>query len=253
MGRHDLAFTHLEKYNYFNDSLRGIETLNRIADLEMKSVIEREKQKIKILEQETEITKKENSNKQITLYFILSGISLLLVIFVLVNRNLKVSLQRNKLNQKILDQEQRQLRTELSFKQSEIENFATYIQEKNKILEEVKLRLTEIRNKSNDSEVSKELLSTIGHNLYIDKDRKELELKINQVHQEFLSRLGNNFPNLTKTDLRLCSLLLLNLTSKDIAVILNIAPDSVKKSRNRLRKKLNLDINSDIVLFLKKI
>lgn len=56
---------------------------------------------------------------------------------------------------------------------------------------------------------------------------------------QFQDRLKQRYPNLTAYDLRLCTYLKANLTTKEIATLLNITPDSVKKAKHRLRKKLN--------------
>ncbi len=58
-------------------------------------------------------------------------------------------------------------------------------------------------------------------------------------YHDFLDRLKMNYPELTPSDLRLCALLKMNLTTKEIASILNITPDSLRKSKYRLRKKIN--------------
>lgn len=55
---------------------------------------------------------------------------------------------------------------------------------------------------------------------------------------EFQAELKNRYPKLTPYDLRLCTYLKANLTTKEIATLLNITPDSVKKAKHRLRKKL---------------
>ena len=56
---------------------------------------------------------------------------------------------------------------------------------------------------------------------------------------QFQERLKRQFPLLTAYDLRLCTYLKANLSTKEIATLLNITPDSVKKAKHRLRKKLN--------------
>ncbi|OEK07188.1 helix-turn-helix transcriptional regulator [Roseivirga misakiensis] len=61
--------------------------------------------------------------------------------------------------------------------------------------------------------------------------------------QELLKR---RYPNLTAYDIRLCTYLKANFSTKEIAVILNITPDSVKKAKHRLRKKLKLRPDTSI-------
>lgn len=58
---------------------------------------------------------------------------------------------------------------------------------------------------------------------------------------QFQDRLKARYPRLTAYDLRLCTYLKANLATKEIAILLNITPDSVKKAKHRLRKKLELN------------
>ncbi|WP_141719631.1 helix-turn-helix transcriptional regulator [Roseivirga misakiensis] len=54
------------------------------------------------------------------------------------------------------------------------------------------------------------------------------------------NQIKQRYPNLTAYDLRLCTYLKANLSTKEIATLLNITPDSVKKAKHRLRKKMNI-------------
>ncbi|GAB5526550.1 MAG: hypothetical protein Roseis2KO_44220 [Roseivirga sp.] len=68
-----------------------------------------------------------------------------------------------------------------------------------------------------------------------------LLLELEESNQRFQQQLKSRFPGLTAYDLRLCTYLKANLTTKEIATLLNITPDSVKKAKHRLRKKLEMD------------
>ena len=67
-----------------------------------------------------------------------------------------------------------------------------------------------------------------------------LLLGLEQSNQRFQQQLKRRFPRLTAYDLRLCIYLKANLSTKEIAILLNITPDSVKKAKHRLRKKISL-------------
>lgn len=56
---------------------------------------------------------------------------------------------------------------------------------------------------------------------------------------KFQEKLKTQYPSLTSYELRLCTYLRANLSTKEIAILLNITPDSVKKAKHRLRKKIN--------------
>ena len=76
-------------------------------------------------------------------------------------------------------------------------------------------------------------------------------MKLDALSSSFYDKLNTQFEGLTKTEIRLCSLIKLELDSKQIASLQNINPSSVKKSRNRLRKKLNLSPGQDLDAFLR--
>ena len=66
----------------------------------------------------------------------------------------------------------------------------------------------------------------------------------------FFQKLTEKYPDLTGQEMRLCAYLRINLTSKEIAQILFIQPTAVNKRRNRLRKKLELTGDDDLLHFL---
>lgn len=67
-----------------------------------------------------------------------------------------------------------------------------------------------------------------------------LILELQGSHVAFRKAMAEKFVHLTEYDLRLCVFLKANLTTKEIATLLNITPDSVKKAKHRLRKKLSM-------------
>ena len=74
-----------------------------------------------------------------------------------------------------------------------------------------------------------------------------------QNHPNFTQRLSKQFAGITPTELKICALLRMNMTSKDIASLLFLEVESVKSFRYRIRKKLNLDSEDNLVNFLIKI
>lgn len=68
--------------------------------------------------------------------------------------------------------------------------------------------------------------------------------------KDFLKKIKAAHPSLTPSDLKLCAYLRLNLTSKEIAPMLNISIRSVEIKRYRLRKKLNLLHDDGLVNYI---
>lgn len=71
-----------------------------------------------------------------------------------------------------------------------------------------------------------------------------LLMELESSNSRFQHQLKHRHPRLTAYDLRLCTYLKSNLSTKEIATLLNITPDSVKKAKHRLRKKLGMDSNT---------
>jgi CheY-like chemotaxis protein len=82
---------------------------------------------------------------------------------------------------------------------------------------------------------------------------QDFESRFENVYESFYQRLQEQFPDLTPGDKKLCALLRLNISSKDIAAITSQNPQSVDMARYRLRKKLNLSPEDNLVDFLLKI
>jgi DNA-binding CsgD family transcriptional regulator len=79
---------------------------------------------------------------------------------------------------------------------------------------------------------------------------QHFDMIFKQMHGNFLEKLIECCPDLTKTELQICSLLRLNLSSKEIARLMNINPASIDGTRHRIRKKLNIDPEASLTSYL---
>lgn len=98
-----------------------------------------------------------------------------------------------------------------------------------------------------------EIQNMIRETLQLDKDRDAFQLYVNQNNERFYSSLREKYPKLTASDVRLAALIRLNLSSKEIASILNISSKSVEMSRYRLRKKMQLSAHINLSEFIRNI
>ena len=89
-------------------------------------------------------------------------------------------------------------------------------------------------------------INTIDRNLNNQDDWMFFEQAFNNADKDFLRKVKKTHPELTNNDLRLCAYLRLNLSSKEIAPLLNISLSSVEIKRYRLRKKMNLSRNQGL-------
>lgn len=153
-----------------------------------------------------------------------------------------------------VNSENAELEKEIEFKRKEQMNIALSIIQKNRFLEKLRTKIDAIINKSDTNQVElSNLKKLIVENLSIDKDRQRFNIYINELNRDFYFRLLNRYPNLTENEQHLCALVRLNLSSKDMASILNISTKSVEVNRHRLRKKMHLKRENNLSEIISKL
>ena len=149
-----------------------------------------------------------------------------------------------------------QLQSELEHQGRELASSTMHIVQKSEMLLSIKEKLKKINTLSNDPKIKpemSELIKTIEKDTLIDKDWGKFELYFNQVHNSFTQSLKLRFPSLSANDIKMCSYLRMNLSTKEIASILNITTRGVEVSRYRLRKKMGLENGANIGDFLSQL
>ncbi len=119
---------------------------------------------------------------------------------------------------------------------------------KNEVLNSIK---KELKKNSKSMEIESALV-LIDRNLNNSKDWQFFEKAFNNADKDFLEKIKIAHPDLTPNDLRFCAYLRLNLSSKEIAPLLNISTKSVETKRYRLRKRLNLEHDDGLVEYILK-
>ncbi|MCG8387816.1 MAG: tetratricopeptide repeat protein [Cytophagales bacterium] len=131
---------------------------------------------------------------------------------------------------------------ELEYKNKEIVNFALQITEKNEFIEMVNHQINKLKttSKEGSGEIQK-LAMLVRDHLSISRQREEFNAHVENVYDAFFKRLDDRYPGLSQAEKKLAALLRLNLSSKEIASVVNISPKSVDMNRYRLRKKMGLE------------
>ncbi len=145
------------------------------------------------------------------------------------------------------------LRAELSYKSKELANSTMSIIRKNEFLLEMKELLKQQKVSIGDRFPNKyyqALQKKIDRNLSGGDDWKIFEAHLEKAHEPFIHRLLKKYPDLSHSDLRLCTYLRMNLSSKEIAPLLHISVRGVENHRYRLRKKLNITPNQNLTDFI---
>lgn len=145
------------------------------------------------------------------------------------------------------------LRQEMKNKDKELAESTMRTIKKNEFLISLKKDLNKIATLTPSQDVKRSAKSTIrkiNHDIDNEHNWKVFEQHFLDVHEQFISRIKKEYPDITPSELRLCACLRMNLSSKEIASLFNISVRGVETSRYRLRKTLNLDRKINLTDFI---
>ncbi|MDG1761627.1 MAG: triple tyrosine motif-containing protein [Flavobacteriaceae bacterium] len=160
------------------------------------------------------------------------------------NRILEIKELEN--NQELMKFKNEQLQKDIENKNRELAISTMSTIRRNKFLGSIK---DSLKDEENSPKV-RAVIRTIDRNLNNDDDWKFFEEAFNNADKDFLKKVKQIHPSLTHNDLRLCAYLRLNLSSKEIAPLLNISSRSVEIKRYRLRKKMELEHKQSLVDYI---
>ncbi|MBE0661493.1 MAG: inorganic phosphate transporter [Bacteroidales bacterium] len=159
----------------------------------------------------------------------------------------------NELALNVIQMENELLNSKLESKRREFINVALNITEQRSFLDNVATDLDHIIKESDHQEGKSklaELLLLIKQKMSFSTETAEFYTRIEKIHKDFQTKLEAGFPDLTDQEKRLATLLRVNLSTKEIASLMNITPKSVEIARYRLRKKLKLTKGDNLIQYL---
>lgn len=259
-GKNDvgLALKHFKQFTQYKDSLFTINKTEQLDEMQTRFALDLKEKELALKDNEIALLQREQKLNISRQWLLL--LSLLLVTFFgvliygkLQSRNRKnrlLSQQRESLNKA----REALMEAELKSKSNELTNFALHLGEKTKFLEALKKELKNIKQLDEEDRDArlKELMFNVQQNLQVQKELDEFQKTMHDVSEGFAKKLKTRFPNLTKNEERLCTMLKLNLSSKEIAAINNSTIRAIEMGRYRLRKKLGLAQEQNIVDFLQE-
>lgn len=231
------------------DSLYDEEKSKTISELNVQYETEKNQQKIIELNQQKEI---EQGRKQL----LVGGIALIsllafMIVLYLVSRN-KKNKQLFEAQNKIQEQELNSVKRELEINKIRLQDFTQNLLSKTALIEELELKLragvsshqfTDEQFHSYVEEFSKMKFMT-------ETDWNQFRLYFDSVYPGLIQKITSTYNQITSAELRLFLLIKLSIGNKEISSMLAISPDSVKKTRYRLKKKLNLSEESSLDEFV---
>jgi tetratricopeptide (TPR) repeat protein len=243
------ALTYLKKGTEIDDEIYDVKNTWALYKLKRDIRTKEEAQQAALLDKEKKFNKKLR-----TLYLLLAMISIIFAIFYF--KYLRGRFQKRKEQfeqlQQITELELQKTKEVLEINKKELTSSALQIIENGEIAQHFKKELDNFKQNIDKVHHKKleRLATSITNNSH--KNWKEFRSRFEQVNTDFFKNLKIEHPSLSSSELKLCSFLKLNFNSKDIANLMGISPESVKVSRYRLRKKLELERSDNLANYIDK-
>lgn len=161
--------------------------------------------------------------------------------------------EQEKTKEEIEKLKNEKLQSEIAFRDKELASSTMHLVQKNETITKLRVDLEALQKEVDDKKVKKDIrkiLSTINDDNRLEDEWENFAFYFDQVHTNFLKRLHKNFPVLTNKDMKLAAYLRMNLNTKEIAPLLNISVRGVEISRYRLRKKMELNSETNLNEFM---
>ena len=245
------ALLYLESYQKLNDSLFNTTKSQQIEEL--KTIYETEKKETEIALQQKEI---ENLNKEVEISNLRKGLYAGgMFTFVAVSGLLFFGFKQRMKKNKIEREKQEAIyKQEIAFKKKELASQTLHLVQKSTFIQELKENLEKIKQSPQLFKVEfRRLVMLLKKESAEDKDWEVFKSYFSEVHNNFDNKLKEIYNNINEKEIRLASFIRMNLSTKEIASMLNVLPESVLKSKYRLKKKLNLDKETDLNVFLSNL
>lgn len=234
------AYIYLDSFIVYKDSLAKRNDTKMYGRIEMKLEMQKHQSELQLLESE--------KSKQIILRDALI-IAFLLFTAIAIQGVFRQRLKHKKDHEIFLLEKQKN-ESEIKRAEEELNNaeqllvsYVDSMQEKNQLIEQFRGEIKLLQSKPNNpiqiekTETLEKLLSTT---ILTEDDWNKFKKLFEKAHKSFFIKLKMKYPDLTQAETRLLALTKLNLNTKEMAAMLGISPDSIRKSRYRLYKKLDL-------------
>jgi len=165
-------------------------------------------------------------------------------------------LELEKAEKELIRLRNEKLESEIQNKNTELASTAMHLVQKAELLGKVKEQMLKMKKHSDaasDAEDLKKILRTLSEEDKMDKQWEQFAIHFDTVHSDFLTNIKAKYPRLTASELKLCAYLRMNLSTKEIAQLMNISVRGVEISRYRLRKKLGIPTETNLFDFLIKV
>lgn len=234
----DSAYHYAILAQAYNDSLLNHQKIIELNKQESRITIEQYKADLRQAQEKAAYQKRITITIIIAL-MLLSG--LLCYILWLSKRKAQIRKQLQDAENRELALLNKQYLLELDSKNRELTSNTLIIAQKNATLKELSSQIEQLENQGAITrQESKKLKGQIKAQLLADDEWQYFKLHFEKVHPDFFTKLKDKFPNLSETELRLCAYIRIGMSTKEIAQMLSVKPETVNTSRYRIRTKIGL-------------
>jgi len=254
----ELACKYSDLLHIWKDSLRNEEEVRKFTKIELQEEFSKQLYENKLDQQQIEAAQ---NNREIIYIFItiaaLMGMSIIILLYFLQSgrtKQHKLEAEKNKLLNQSFAIDKNNLEEELEMKKKELATNVMYSIRKNEMIIEIvaKLKEAKLLFKKENYKVIDTIIVDL-ESTAVDEVWKEFEVRFQQVHTGFYAKLNEQFPKLSVNEKRLCAFLRLNMSSKEISMVTYQSVNSISVARSRLRKKLGLNQDDNLISFLETI
>lgn len=255
-GEHEKALATYKLYRRYRDTISNLDKSKEIALQEVNYIHQREKLsdslKFANEKKEIELTAIAAKNKnQFYVALLILALAIIISISLLMKRQKSINkerLEKELLEKELLDERLKNVQFQ---NQKVIADKAMRLEFTQEFLTRIKNILKKSTEKSNpDLQI---LISELQSQTKVEKKLEILEENYDESEFDFEKQLLDNYPQLSKSEREICSLIRLNLSLKEIMTIRNTSMASIKSARYRIRKKLNIPKDIELEAFIQKL
>ena len=236
MKNYDSAFFYNDCYNALNDSLEKEVATSSIAISKAK------------LNDKTSRFEIQNLNKQKSAQLLVRNIIIAAIVFLSLLAIMLLNRQRLKEMLKTIkiEQEKQLLENEIASAKEQMQMFTVNIIEKINLIEKLEVQMTE----SNSSAGQQEAIAALSNlTILTEADWDKFKQLFEKINPMFFQRLKTMVPDITAAEQRMAALTRLQLTTRQMASMQGISPDSVHKTRQRLRQRMGVSNDTNLEEF----
>jgi len=213
--------------------------------------LEKERQEMLIQKQRLEQLEQEDKISLLQRIILLGALVFLVIIGIIYFRQIRAKHHAEKqLIQRSQELEMQKTEELLELKNKELAASALQLVEKDEFLKEIKNKLKGENGSIKTAEINQVIKSISNSNT---NNWEEFKLRFTAVNEKFYQKVTTEYPNLTQADQKICALIKLNFSSKEMARLLGISVESVHTTRYRLRKKMGLDRSVNLEDFISSL